>query len=114
MARYNMAHVGAEAELFPEAAIRGLPVVAFTSTRWNSLQKGHPGWAGAPPGLGECASFCLRNEAVQVLLHSSRTEEELRELAGGAREMGAGEAERWREYGALVYDSGAAFESDAA
>jgi hypothetical protein len=39
MARYNMAHTQAERTLFPLAVARGVPVVAFTSTRWNSLQK---------------------------------------------------------------------------
>ena len=39
MARYNMAHTRAEAALFPLAVKQGVPVIAFTSTRWNTLQK---------------------------------------------------------------------------
>lgn len=38
-AHYVAAHTRAERTLFPLAVARGVPVVAFTSTRWNSLQK---------------------------------------------------------------------------
>jgi len=29
-------------------------IVAFTSTRWNSLQKGHPQWNEEPPTVADC------------------------------------------------------------
>ena len=77
MARYNMAHVGAEAEVFPLAQSRGVPIVAFTSTRWNSLQKGHPQWSEEPPTPAECMRFALSAPAVQVVLHSTADVDEL-------------------------------------
>ena len=40
MCRGNMAHRRAEQAAFPAALQRGFPVIAFTTTRWNTLQGG--------------------------------------------------------------------------
>jgi predicted aldo/keto reductase-like oxidoreductase len=37
MIRYNAAHRGAEADIFPVARARNLPIVAFTALRWGAL-----------------------------------------------------------------------------
>lgn len=44
MLRYNMAHRKAEEQVLPAAHAVGLPVIAFTCTRWGSLLKRHPQW----------------------------------------------------------------------
>ena len=67
MARYNMAHTRAERTLFPLAVARDVPIVAFTSTRWNSLQKGHLAWKEAPPTVADCMRFAARETST---LHS--------------------------------------------
>ena len=41
-------------------------VVAFTSTRWNSLQVGHPQWSQSPPTVADCMGFALSAPAVQA------------------------------------------------
>ena len=71
MARYNMAHAKAEWRLFPVALARDVPVVAFTTTRWNSLQKGHPRWDGDPPSTATCMRWAEAHPAVQVVLNSA-------------------------------------------
>ena len=80
MARYNMAHTKAERTLFPLARARNVPVVAFTTTRWNSLQKGHEELGGRGPadgigvhamgarggrGGGGCAELAARFESIE-------------------------------------------------
>ena len=62
MARYNMAHAKAEWRLFPLAEARDVPVVAFTTTRWNSLQRGHPRWDRDPPTTAECMAWAAGHD----------------------------------------------------
>jgi hypothetical protein len=66
-----MAHAKAEWRLFPVARARDVPVVAFTTTRWNSLQKGHPRWDGDPPSTATCMRWAEAHPAVQVVLNSA-------------------------------------------
>lgn len=58
MVRYNMAHTKSEWRLFPVARARDVPVIAFTSTRWNTLTKTHPAWQDLPPTVAQCMDFC--------------------------------------------------------
>ena len=130
MARYNMAHAKAEWRLFPVARARDVPVVAFTTTRWNSLQKGHPRWDGDPPSTATCMRWAEAHPAVQVVLNSapdvaylSEWADELSDVAnvanvangetetGGYVTLPDAEMEKWRAYGELVYDESAAFET---
>lgn len=122
MARYNMAHVKSERTLFPLAMARDVPVVAFTTTRWNSLQR-EPvpelGWTeGAPPTTAECMRWALAaNDAVEVVLNSAPTTEELGAWCedwaarGDGVAMSADEVAKWRRYGELVYEEDAPFET---
>jgi aryl-alcohol dehydrogenase-like predicted oxidoreductase len=117
MARYNMAHCKAEWRLFPVAQARDVPVIAFTSTRWNSLQKGHPRWHSSdPPSTAACMNWSLSHPAVQVVLNSAPDVGYLSEWADelsetGVRTMDEKDIEKWKEYGELVYDESAAFET---
>lgn len=117
MARYNMAHCKAEWRLFPVAQARDVPVIAFTSTRWNSLQKGHPRWHSSdPPSTAACMNWSLSHPAVQVVLNSAPDVGYLSEWADelsetGVRTMDEKDLEKWKEYGELVYDESAAFET---
>lgn len=121
MARYNMAHVKSERTLFPLATARDVPVVAFTTTRWNSLQKepAPDGWTeGAPPTTAECMRWALAaDDAVEVVLNSAPTTETLGAWCedwaarGDGVAMGADEVAKWRRYGELVYEEDAPFET---
>src|SRR5204863_288051 len=46
MIRYNMAHPGAERDIFPHLAKRKPALVAYTATRWRKLLKRPSGWEG--------------------------------------------------------------------
>lgn len=59
MHRYNMAHRKAEEQVFPMAQQAGIPVVAFTCTRWGQLLKGHPDWQEEIPTAADCYRYAL-------------------------------------------------------
>jgi len=112
----SKAHIRAEEQLFPAALARDIPVVAFTSTRWGSLETGHPQWTHhPPPTVADCVRFALHPDAVQVVLRSTHTLDRLDELVTGVAtaepmKSGGKEVEQWKEYGRLVYDAGDAYE----
>ena len=108
MHRYNMAHRNAAASVFPAAAAAGIPVVAFTATRWRTLLEGHPGWPGPVPSAADCYRYCLAAPAVQVVLSAPKTTRQLRANLGV---LGTGRADHsaspdWEAYGDLVYADG--------
>ncbi|KAL7438133.1 hypothetical protein ACHAXM_006071, partial [Skeletonema potamos] len=73
MLRYNMSHrKAAETISFPEALSKNIPVLAFTTTRWNRLQRASPAINTA-----DCLTFALQHPAVEVVIHSARDEDEL-------------------------------------
>lgn len=116
MHRYNMAHRGSEAEVLPAAREAGIPVVAFTCTRWASLLKGHPKWTGVAPTAADCYRFVLMNPAVRIALSAPATAAELADNVEMLDDAGPPDAETvrgWEAYGALVYGSGRdAFETE--
>ena len=74
MLRYNISHKkAAETISFPEALAKGVPVLAFTTTRWNALQRKDP----PTISTADCIKFAFEHPAVQVVLHSARDESEL-------------------------------------
>ena len=81
MVRYNAAHRGAEREVFPAAAARGLPVIAYTALRWGALlrptQDDPPGLL--PPPAPAWYRFALQQPAVSVVLSAPHTRAELEE-----------------------------------
>lgn len=115
MHRYNMAHRGAVAEVLPAAMDAGIPVVAFTCTRWGSLLKGHPEWAGEIPTAVDCYRYALCHPAIDVALTAPASLDELQgnlEVMKEPMAVDAGQITSWESYGDLVYGSGAdAFET---
>lgn len=105
MLRYGMSHKDAAEKLSFAACMKHkIPVLAFTTTRWNSLQDGHRDWNDAPPTTGECLSFALQ-QPVEVILHSARDKDELLEaLEGLDDDMSDEDINKWRTYGDLAWN----------
>jgi predicted aldo/keto reductase-like oxidoreductase len=81
MIRYNAAHRGAEAEIFPITDKLAMPVVCFTGLRWGALLKPT---VDDPPGFRvpiarEWYRFVLSNPSVSVALSAPNTRAELLE-----------------------------------
>ena len=108
MHRYNMAHRKAEQFVLPQAERAGVPVVAFTATRWGSLLSGHPQWHDRKPTASDCYRFCLAQPAIQLALTAPTTHKHFHEnlTVLDRREMSQAEIEHWRQYGDLVYGDG--------
>ena len=105
MLRYNAAHPGAEAEVFPHLARRNPAVVAYTATSWRKLLRPPKGWSGPPMTAGECYRFCLGNPHVDVVLTAPASRAELdanlAELARGPLEPDR--LAQVREFGRAVH-----------
>src|SRR5947209_9866440 len=81
MIRYNAAHRGAEREVFPVTQPRGVPVIAYTATRWGALMRPTP---DDPPGFMVPRApawyrFVLQHPAVAVTLAAPQTRAEFDE-----------------------------------
>ncbi len=110
MLRYGLSHKYAAEKLsFPAARENGKPVVAFTTTRWNSLQGGLDKkiWSsGDAPTSGDCLSFAFQPHLpIEVVLHSARDEIELKESIEGTRILSEEEVTKWRSYGDIFEDA---------
>jgi aryl-alcohol dehydrogenase-like predicted oxidoreductase len=81
MLRYNAAHRGAEADIFPHLAAHNPGVISYTATRWTYLLRPPRGWPknGRVPTAGECYRFVLSDPHVHVVLTAPKNERELRE-----------------------------------
>lgn len=113
MLRYNAAHPGAEAEVFPHLATRNPGVVAYTATSWRQLLKAPkdtPPWPGRdvgpvpPMSAALCYRFQLQSPHVHVALTGpadrAQLDENLRALSDGPLSP---EEEAWiRAYGRKV------------
>jgi predicted aldo/keto reductase-like oxidoreductase len=108
MHRYNMAHQKAEEALLPTAQASGIPLVAFTSTRWGTLLKGHPDWLSIPPSAADCYRFGLFQPAIQLALTALKTLNELQPNLSvlTSSPMTEAEVQHWRVFGDLVYGMG--------
>jgi len=80
MLRYSMSHRNA-AELIslPKALDNNIPVLAFTTTRWNRLQNNPPTDNTNPPypTTSDCIKFALQHPAIDIVIHSARDDDEL-------------------------------------
>ncbi|HJP29114.1 MAG: aldo/keto reductase [Candidatus Latescibacteria bacterium] len=115
MHRYNMAHRGAEEKALPAAEVAGVPVIAFTATRWGTLLEGHAQWQGAVPSAADCYRYALAHPAVRLAMTAPRTVKQLEQnlTALTAPTPSAVQLDSWRSYGSLVYGKGAdAFDTD--
>ena len=105
MIRYNAAHPGAEAEIFPHVGQRRPAIVAYTATAWRKLLRRPRGWTGPVPSAGDCYRFCLSSPHVDVVLCGPRNPGELREdLAAIERgPLSDEEMRSMREFGRAVH-----------
>jgi aryl-alcohol dehydrogenase-like predicted oxidoreductase len=108
MHRYNMAHRKAEGDVLPAALKAGIPVVAFTCTRWGSLFQGHPNWQQEPPTAADCYRYALHHPGVRLALTAPKTCQQLAENLSvlQAPQLSPQEVARWQEYGDLIYGTG--------
>lgn len=115
MHRYNMAHRGAEKAVLPTAREMGVPVVAYTCTRWGSLLQGHEAWTGPIPTAPDCYRYALDHPAVDLALFAPATLEQLEENLSVLDAPGGLDPDtkrRWEAYGDLIYGDGrGAFET---
>ena len=81
MIRYNAAHPGAEADIFPHLPDGRHTVIAYTATCWRRLLKRPKGWEGKVPTAADCYRFCLSPPHVDVVLTGPKTVAQLREIA---------------------------------
>ena len=112
MLRYSMSHKNAAESLsLPAALERNIPVLAFTTTRWNRHQTNPPTTTSGDsqlPSSADCIKFALEHPSVEVVLHSARDEEELEESLlpilsassnGQSTWLSKKERDCWRTYG---------------
>ena len=115
MLRYNMAHRSAEKKCFNLTQLYNIPVLAFTTTRWNTLQAGHRDWDSNTkpvPNTADCISYAMTHPAVGGVINSIRTKSELDNVMSNlwkANVVGNddGIAQKrllFEEYGSLVYN----------
>jgi diketogulonate reductase-like aldo/keto reductase len=113
MLRYGMSHKDAAENMsLPAAKENGKAVIAFTSTRWNSLQDGTNGeeWdSDDAPTSADCLSFVFGSKnvpsPVDAVLHSARNEDELFESMSGLRVLSQDDETKWRKYGEIFEPS---------
>ena len=108
MHRYNMAHRKAEEDVLPAAQKAGIPVVAFTCTRWGTLLKGHHNWQLQPPTAADCYRYGLNHPGVRLALTAPKTRQQLEENLAvlHAPQISKQEVAKWQKYGNLIYGTG--------
>ena len=108
MHRYNMAHRKAESEVFPVALTSGIPVIAFTATRWGTLLVPHPDWSRDPPTAADCYRYCLAQAAVRLVLTAPKSIAELRENQAVLKlpPMRSDACQHWNRFGDIIYKQG--------
>jgi predicted aldo/keto reductase-like oxidoreductase len=91
MIRYNAAHRGAEAEVFPVTMAMGLPVVVYTCLRWGALLRPTPDDPAGfvPPPAPQWYRFALQHPAATVALMAPESRAELDENLSVLRANGA-------------------------
>ncbi len=105
MLRYNAAHPGAEADVFPHFPVERPAVVAYTATAWTRLLRRSRRFDGPPMSAGDCYRFCLSCPHVDVVLTAPGKETRLRENMAALEKgpLSAEEAERIRAFGRAVH-----------
>jgi aryl-alcohol dehydrogenase-like predicted oxidoreductase len=114
MIRYNAAHRGAERDVFPVTDPLGVPVVAYTATRWGALMRPTP---DDPPGFvvpaaPEWYRWALQSPSVAVVLAAPHNRAELDadlEVLGAPATMPEAEYRRLSEHGDRVRRHGGRF-----
>lgn len=108
MLRYNMAHRKVEDQVLPAAQAAGIPVIAFTCTRWGQLLQGHPQWSAPVPTAADCYRYVLHHPAVAMALTAPATVTQLQENLAALQQdpMAIAEIQHWQVYGDLIYGTG--------
>lgn len=108
MIRYNVAHRGAEQDIFPHLSPFDPGVVSYTATRWTYLLRRPRSWPRSEPipTAAMCYRFVLSNPHVHVCLTAPRNEKELLEDLAAARQgpLDQGEMEFMRRFGDVVHE----------
>jgi aryl-alcohol dehydrogenase-like predicted oxidoreductase len=109
MIRYNAAHRGAEAEIFPQLAAHDPGTVSYTATRWRFLLRRTKGWPKdrPVPTPGQAYRFVLSNPHVDVVLTAPTNVRQLDENLDALRAgpLSGEEMAFMREYGDMVHRS---------
>lgn len=77
MIRYNAAHPGAEADIFPHRRGGTPTILGYTATAWRRLLKRPSGWSGEVMTAGDCYRFQLSNPHVDLALTGPSSTAEL-------------------------------------
>ena len=109
MLRYSMSHRNAaESISLPKALDNNIPVLAFTTTRWNRLQNNpRTDNTNSYPTTSDCIKFALQHPAIDIVIHSARDEDELDDailplISTGSKQstwLSEDEYIGWRMYG---------------
>jgi len=109
MLRYSMSHRNAaESISLPKALDNNIPVLAFTTTRWNRLQSNPPtDNTNSYPTTSDCIKFALQHPAIDIVIHSARDDDELDEsilplISTASKQstwLSEDEYDLWRAYG---------------
>jgi len=108
MIRYNMAHRGAEQDVFPFLLEKDRPgIIGFNATKHKRLLKRLIGWdLDKPvPTAGDCYRFVLGNPSVDMVLAGPRNREHIDEAVAAVEKGPLSEEElKWmREFGDFVH-----------
>jgi aryl-alcohol dehydrogenase-like predicted oxidoreductase len=105
MIRYNAAHPGAEADVFPHRRGDAPTILAYTATAWRRLLGRPKGWDGPIMTAGDCYRFQLSSPHVDVALTGPRSREEVEQnLTALERGPLTADEERWmRAFGHAVH-----------
>jgi aryl-alcohol dehydrogenase-like predicted oxidoreductase len=110
MIRYNAAHRGAEADIFPHLQAHDPGIVSYTATRWTFLLRRTRGWPRERPipTAGLAYRFVLSNPHVDVALTAPTSAAQLRENLAEIQKgpLTAEEMDLMREYGDAVHARG--------
>jgi aryl-alcohol dehydrogenase-like predicted oxidoreductase/HEAT repeat protein len=84
MVRHSAAHRGAEEQVFPTAAERGVTLITFNNTCYGRLLQPHG--ASPAPRAADCYRYSLAQPGVSLCLSAPATLEELRENLAALRD----------------------------
>ena len=117
MTRHSAAHPGAETELLPLAAARGVGVLTFSAVCYTRLLRPLPGRSadGALPTAPECYRYSLSQSGVAACISAPRNHRELREnltvLSAAPLELAPEREEILRAHGRLVREQNRRFDA---
>jgi aryl-alcohol dehydrogenase-like predicted oxidoreductase len=107
MIRYNAAHRGAEADIFPHLQAHDPGVISYTATRWRYLIKANKKWPKGErvPDAGMAYRFVLGNPNVDVALTAPSNRQQFDDNLRAVRQgpLAPEEMEFMRRFGDVVH-----------